>query len=231
VHADDVRSHGHEAIMYPQERVALESFLARLVQIHGVRKVSEADRMIRQAVSQQPDAVYLLVQRDLLLERALEQARQRIKALENESLRAGADFLERDARASEESPPYSRAMASESVSATGAARSAAPQFSAPTAAPFAAPVPANAGAPSFLGQAAATAAGIAGGAFLFQGVEDMLGHHSALPSHGQGAFPAEDVTVNNYYEGDPTPHNDSLVEAADRDIEDDDGGDSSGDAI
>jgi uncharacterized protein len=217
--------------MNPQERVVLESFLARLVQIPGVRKVPEADRIIRQAVSQQPDAAYLLVQRDLLLERALEQARERIKALENESPRAGADFLERDARASEDTSPYSRAMAPGAVSASGAARSAAPQFPAATAAPFAAPVPANAGAPSFLGQAAATAAGIAGGAFLFQGVEDMLGHHSALLSHGQGAFPAEDVTVNNYYESDPTPDNDSLVEAADRDIEDGDGGDSGGDVI
>jgi hypothetical protein len=43
---------------------------------------------------------------------------------------------------------------------------------------------------SFLGTAAATAAGIAGGAFLFQGLESLLGHHDSgsgfLDSAGAG---------------------------------------------
>ncbi len=55
----------------------------------------------------------------------------------------------------------------------------------------------------FLGQAAATAAGVAGGAFLFEGIEHLLGgggHPGAsFVEQGPGAFPTEEVTVNNYY--------------------------------
>jgi uncharacterized protein len=57
--------------------------------------------------------------------------------------------------------------------------------------------------PSFLGQAAATAAGVAGGAFLFQGVEDLLGHHGGALSPHDIAPPAENMTVNNYYGSEP----------------------------
>jgi hypothetical protein len=65
---------------------------------------------------------------------------------------------------------------------------------------------------SFLGQAAATAAGVAGGEFLFQGIENMFGHHGGGGFGGEGfagggfggerfanAGPTEDVTINNYY--------------------------------
>jgi hypothetical protein len=73
---------------------------------------------------------------------------------------------------------------------------------------------------SFLGQAAATAAGVAGGEFLFQGIENMFGHHGGFggggfggggvggPGFGGGGYggegfanagPTEDVTINNYY--------------------------------
>ena len=39
------------------------------------------------------------------------------------------------------------------------------------------------GAASFLGQAAATAAGVAGGAFLFEGIENLFGPHGASWQH------------------------------------------------
>lgn len=76
---------------------------------------------------------------------------------------------------------------------------------------------------SFLGTAAATAAGVAGGAFLFQGIESLLGHHgsgggffdtaSATPEH------VENVTINEYYDtGDDEPNPDSdLYQEADYD--------------
>jgi len=61
---------------------------------------------------------------------------------------------------------------------------------------------------SFLGSAAATAAGVAAGAFLFQGIENLMGHHD----HGGGAFSdtasdeghqaPENVTINQYYGDD-----------------------------
>jgi hypothetical protein len=55
--------------MNTQEIQSLESFLNQLVQARGVAKDPQADSLIANAVAQQPDAAYLLVQRALLMER------------------------------------------------------------------------------------------------------------------------------------------------------------------
>ena len=66
--------------MNPQEYEALGSLLAQLVEIRGVKKDPDADVLIREAVTRQPDATYLLVQRTLLLRAALDEASRRIAA-------------------------------------------------------------------------------------------------------------------------------------------------------
>jgi len=72
----------------------------------------------------------------------------------------------------------------------------APGYIPPTAPPAAAPASPWS---SFLGNAAATAAGVAGGAFLFQGLENLFGHGgSAFPGAGMPTETVENVTVNNY---------------------------------
>ena len=163
--------------MTPQDREALQGLLTQLTQIHGVNKDPEADLMIREAVARQPDANYLLVQRALLLAAALDQARTRMAEQARAAQRPREEPLE---------PPQ-----------TSWARGA-PGTGGPITPPPSAPAPA---APSLLGQAAATAAGVAGGAFLFQGIEDLVGHHgSPFSGHDAAtALPTEDVTVNNYY--------------------------------
>jgi uncharacterized protein len=56
----------------------------------------------------------------------------------------------------------------------------------------------------FLRSAAATAAGVAGGALLFQGIESLFGRHeSAGILGGQGMTPGLGETVVNNYYGDP----------------------------
>ena len=57
------------------------------------------------------------------------------------------------------------------------------------------------GGGGFLGNMAATAAGVAGGAFLFQGLSGLMGNHGGgfLGDHG-GARPVENTTVNNFYD-------------------------------
>jgi hypothetical protein len=59
-----------------------------------------------------------------------------------------------------------------------------------------------------LGTAAATAAGVAGGAFLFQGIEHLM-HPAAAgaagfmnPTTGAATPAAENTTVNNFYDSD-----------------------------
>jgi hypothetical protein len=206
--------------MNAQERAALENFLDQLVQIHGVDKIAEADLMIRRAVERQPDAAYLLVQRALLLGQALDAAKARIAALERGQAGSNQAFLNSGTSgwsAANQAP--STASAAPVPPTQGPSSATPPSGSAP---PPAFPAPATQAPPSpgagasFLGQVAATAAGVAGGAFLFEGIEGLLGHHgTAIPAQAGTAFP-EDVTINNYYPSDaPAEFGDSTDEADD----------------
>ena len=59
------------------------------------------------------------------------------------------------------------------------------------------------GGGGFLRSAAATAAGVAGGALLFQGIESLFGNHYAGGLAGAGMTPGLGETViNNYYGSD-----------------------------
>jgi len=165
--------------MNPQECGALRSLLA---QISGVQKDPEADALIQEALAQQPDATYLLTQRMLLLGVALDQVRARVAAVGTEVQRSRSDYV-----------------------GSGAARQPLAAPSAGSSLPVAPGVSTSTTAPSFLREAATTAAGVAGGALLFQGIEDILGHHGGLfAAHDAATFlPAtEEVAVNNYYQGE-----------------------------
>jgi len=54
----------------------------------------------------------------------------------------------------------------------------------------------------FLRQAAATAAGVAGGALLFEGISNLFGHSAASGMYGGGMTPGLGETVINNYYGD-----------------------------
>jgi hypothetical protein len=200
--------------MNSQESEVLQSFLDQLIHVHGVDKVPQADAMIKRAVAQQPDAAYLLVQRTLLLGQALDQAKARIAELERAQEESSRGFLDSaapgwSAGPRQSSTPGSTPPRPPAGTTAPSFQTSGPQFSGtPYAAPAAPSVPPNAGAaPSFLGQVAATAAGVAGGAFLFEGIESMLGHQgSSIPGGGAApTFPTEDVTINNYYADDERP--------------------------
>jgi hypothetical protein len=60
------------------EKAELDHFLDQLERIHQIEKVADADAMIKRAITQQLDAAHMLVQRALLLGRALTQAKARI---------------------------------------------------------------------------------------------------------------------------------------------------------
>ena len=167
--------------MTPQENELLQKFLAQLAHAHVGVKDSEAQAMIGRAVAQQPDAAYLLVQRALLLERALQQAKSQLSRLREQ--RDGADG---GSHTWTQTPPATPATAP-----------------APTSPPQAQAAPSTGGTSSgwggFLGNAATTAAGVAGGAFLFQGLEGLLGHRGG--GFVGGSAPTEtveNVTVNDY---------------------------------
>lgn len=211
-------------MMTPQESQSLREFLDQLTQVRGISKDPQAGSMIAAAVAQQPDAAYLLVQRALLQDQALNAARAQLAQLqsqlqaEREAARGGAGgFL--DPASAWGNSAYADPRATGMAPARSAQRydnpsapqynAPAPQYSAPPPQQFA-PAPqarsgffgGGGGGGSFLGSMAATAAGVAGGAFLFQGIENLMGHHggaSGLMGQAGGALPAENTTINNFY--------------------------------
>ena len=181
--------------MTPQEQEKLQQFLNQMRQAQGVQRDPEADAIINAAVSRQPDAAYLLVQRTLLQEQAIEAARARIAELEQQlqapkpaaSFLGGADDWGNSARsrpagnmpAMPASAPYPQQPAYQG------AYPAEPPVRQGGMSRFGMGGGMGGGG-SFLGTMAATAAGVAGGAFLFQGLGNLMGgHHGADPaSHG-----------------------------------------------
>lgn len=176
--------------MNAQETQLLQTFLDSLVQVRGIAKDSEAESLIAQAVTRQPDAAYLLVQRALLQDQALEAAQARIADLERKAADASAPA----------------AAASGFLSGGGWGRQA---VAAPTPARDVSvtgrPLPANrvasaqpAGASrgaggSFLPTLAATAAGVVGGAFLYQGIQHLMNRDNGTAS--SAAAPAADNSL------------------------------------
>lgn len=186
--------------MNTQERDQLSHFLQQLAEVKLVQKDSDAEVMIQQAVVRQPDAAYLLVQRSMLLEQALNNAKQQIADLQAQMHSArpqsAGGFLNND--------PWAQPAPTAGV--PGAGNYQVPRYAAPAPAPVAAGGGFLGGGSSFLGNVATTAAGVVAGSFLFQGIENLLGHHSSaggnqMPMAG-GESVTEYTTVNNYYGDD-----------------------------
>ena len=181
-----------------QERETLVQLLDQLTRATVPNKNAEADALIRAAVAKQPDAAYLLVQRAMLMEHALSNAKAQIAQLQTrlQSQRAGSSnsFLGGN--------PWKQPAeaAPNPAGVPGAGQYPMPrQGSALPAGPAL-------GGGSFLGNVATTAAGVVAGSFLFQGIEHLLGHHpSGWASNGDfGREPvAEETVINNYYDSVP----------------------------
>lgn len=153
--------------MSPSDAQKLHDFLGQLIQARGIQKDPDADALIQRAVSQQPDAAYLLVQRALLMEQALDSARAQIAALENQlhqqqGQRGSGGFLD----------PYTwgnRRHASHAPSHHMHYQHAMPGS---MGGGFL-----RGGGGGLLGSIAATAAGVAAGSFLFHGLDNLFHDH------------------------------------------------------
>jgi len=185
--------------MNPSDTHKLQDFLHQLMQARGVAKDPQADALIQQALSQQPDAGYLLVQRALLVEQALGNAKARIAELESQGGGGAGGFLDPNAWGNSAS-----ARPSHPVPGTegGRYQPGAPAQQAAPAAPSQGGFM-RSGAGSMLGTVAATAAGVAAGSFLFNGIGNLLGNndgHAAsnhlLAGDGAGGAAAADQSGN-----------------------------------
>ncbi|MBS0526810.1 MAG: DUF2076 family protein [Proteobacteria bacterium] len=146
--------------MQQQERDLIADLFGRLQQYENQPRDAEAERLIASYVARQPASPYLLVQTALVQEEALKQARARIAELEGKAHGGGqGSFLANAPRPG----PW------------GAAPTPAPAPASPPASPWGTAPQASAGG-GFLRSALATAAGVAGGALLFEGIRNMFGH-------------------------------------------------------
>lgn len=173
--------------MNPREREQLNTFLSQLVAARAGQKDADAEGLIRDAMARQPDAGYLLVQKAFLLEQAVATAQAR-----NEQLQGELDAL-RSAQVRNIFPD------------AGQWGNSAPRVAAPPAIPApAAPAPSPSWASGWLGNVATTAAGVAAGAFLFQGIEHLMGHHDGNSLFGGNALAqtGETTVVNNFFGND-----------------------------
>jgi hypothetical protein len=156
--------------MNPQEKAQLEQFLQQLNSTQAGAKDSDANALITESVKKQPDASYLLVQRAMGLEMALQVAQKQM--------------AEMQAQIDQTSKP------SGFLSGINSWGRAAPAQAAPANAMAAARPAAGAAQPSswgsgMLGAIATTAVGVVAGSMLYQGIQSMMGHNSA-PDAGNG---------------------------------------------
>ncbi|MGO4329967.1 DUF2076 domain-containing protein [Cupriavidus sp. 2TAF22] len=235
--------------MTPQEMQALEGFLAQLTQARAGAKDPQAEALIADAVARQPDAAYLLVQRAILLDHALIAAKAQISTLQAQLQMAQASGSSRFL--AQENAWGSSANAVNNFGNVGNVgnvdpAAARPVMPAPSGMPVSVSPPAQpvqvqaqpprpgflgGGLGSTLGGIATTAAGVAGGAFLFQGIENLFHRNSGngsgsgfLGQPAAGALPAESTVVNNYYGNDDRSSGDALDAGLSRGLPDDGAG-------
>jgi uncharacterized protein len=157
--------------MQSQERDLIQGLFDRLKAYEAQPRDPEVERLLAGLLAGQPGAPYLLTQTVLVQEHALKAAQDRIAELEAKAAAAAAKpgFLESAPKIGPWGAAPSAAPAASAASVP--ARSpmqAAPAFGAPA---FGAPAGGG-----FLRSALATAAGVAGGALLFDGIRNLLGH-------------------------------------------------------
>lgn len=209
--------------MTPDEKNLISGLFGRLksAEANAGPTDREADAFIRENVAAQPSAPYLLVQTVLVQEHALTNAQQRIAELEQQLAAAkpapsSGSFL---GNMADKLGPWGRRADQAPGPAPMAAPMPAPQQPMAPQPGYASYASTAAMAPSagggFLRSALTTAAGVAGGALLFQGIESLLHQNSGAfgpglnAGYGTGAFggggggTVVNETVNNYYGNDP----------------------------
>jgi uncharacterized protein len=191
----------------PQEQQLINSLVERVNQTQLQEKDPDAEALLTQGLSPNPDALYILAQSVLIQNFALDQAKAQVAQLQQQLQQArqpahATSFLgnllgHRDPAP----PPYTPAQQAYVPPPPPPPVYADPQYAQPQYVP--------AGQPSFLRGAMQTAAGVAAGALAFEGVESLLhggiGHPGFGMSPGMGMMGGgferpEETVINNYYD-------------------------------
>ncbi|WP_045836514.1 DUF2076 domain-containing protein [Hyphomicrobium sp. 99] len=180
--------------MNAEEKQLIEDLFARLRNFDGGDKDLEAQALIQDLVRRSPDAPYYLAQTVIVQQQAVERAEARIRELEGalrqqqQQTGRGGSFL-------------GGASVPQSGSRYASSPQAAPSDAVPPAqpsSPWGSPArPAGGG--GFLSSALSTAAGVAGGVFLADGIRSLFGGGAGGQAWagGGGASAADQKTIDN----------------------------------
>ena len=163
--------------MTPQERQLIDELFDRLARLERQPRDPEAERAIAEGLARAPHALYPLVQTVLVQDEALKIAEERIRELggEIEEPQQERGFLD-NVREALLGPDPNRRGSVPSVGGRGSVWNTPQQYQQyqqPMAQDY------GRGGGSFLGTAAATAAGVIGGSLLFNSLGSMFGGDKA----------------------------------------------------
>ena len=193
--------------MTPNERSMIEDLFARIRATAQPERDAEAERLIAAEMASTPGAAYALAQTVLVQDQALRQAADQVKNLEE---------------AAKAQPPADAGSILSRVGLGGVRPGAVPRTGQPQPLEPEPPQPAQGG--GFLQGALQTAAGVAGGALLFEGVKSMFGGAGGMLGGGGGPWGAS-PTINETVINESSRDNDDDDKAAgDKDDDDDRGG-------
>ena len=146
--------------MTPHEKELLQKFLNELNNTSVQQKDSDAYTLITESAKKQPDALYLLVQRSMGLEMALQVAQKQMAELQSNSSAAkpASSFL-----------TDNNAWGRQAVPAGAQARTGAQS---------------SAWGSGMLGAIATTAIGVVAGSMLYQGIQSMMGQQKPEAAPG-----------------------------------------------
>jgi len=174
--------------MTPQERQMIDELFDRLARLESAPRDPDAAAAIAQGLRKAPNAPYPLVQTVLLQDEALKRANSRIQELEGAGAgdqQQSGGFLDsmRDAIFGQNQPrgsvpnvpPPAGRPVWNSGQALQQAQSAGPYAQPPYNQPYGGPQAPMGGGGSFLGTAAAAAAGMVGGSLLLGSIRSMMG--------------------------------------------------------
>ena len=180
--------------MTPEERQLLTRLAERIRSTAPQQKDTEADQLLQQLMRERPDTVYILAQTVLMQDFALRNAQAQIEDLQRQlsqeqspSERGSGSFLGGLFGGGGPQPqPRPSSGSVPNVNPWGTTRPSGDYPPSPPGPGYSGygpsgPVMQPSQTSGFLRNAATTAAGVAGGALLFQGINSLFsGHHGSL---------------------------------------------------
>lgn len=177
-----------------EEKLMLNDFLGKLVSVNSISKDPEADMLIKKALTMQPDAGYVLVQNMLLMQAAVTELKKRVEELErsqqnNQNQQPQSSFLGANSQNTVQS--YFGGQKPQTQNQQQYQQNPNEQYTQRQ----------SSGVGDFLRSAGTTAAGVAGGMLLFEGISTLFSPHSGGGFLGSStaSMPQNETVINNYY--------------------------------